>query len=448
MAPKGKAATSVLALRNSLRAKAASHKKRETDDSTSALAATLAEINSKLDAHASKLEHLSAEFGKHAENTEATFEAMAEVLGDIVADPESGEVRPSVSTGTQTRSMSQFGNGHEVLRGSTYRDVVERSTSASSLHIAQARANPPVHLHAPRRDAVLSVKECMTSIDSFYGNSNKKAEVVDASQLIAFNSWFEAARWKLDAARLSSCQQVTILCQKLQGAILLSFMTKFDTTSDVTDVADLKSKLQGLFAESAVHYTDLALNMNFSANSMVANIQTFHTYLQNSSFSANLDHNEFLYSKLRAKMTAVNPNILIQAASEYQRNLDSTADFPTYVQQAIQIAHHVQVNSPKREAKTPHQGPPSKKSKTRKTANAESDPPSRLQGWAKLSDEEMLRKVNRCTKCGWSLRAGQHVKDHDCDPPSLAKRVAGIRSDLGADKDPNRKVNFAPKSSK
>ena len=79
--------------------------------------------------------------------------------------------------------------------------------------------------------------------------------------------------------------------------------------------------------------------MTFHANSVVADIQTYHTYLQNASFADHLNHNEFLYTKLRAKMTAINTNVLIQAASELQRHLDSMEDFPTYVQQAIQIAH-------------------------------------------------------------------------------------------------------------
>ena len=111
-------------------------------------------------------------------------------------------------------------------------------------------------------------------------------------------------------------------------AILLAFMTQVNNAHEICSVTQLKSKLQGLFAESAAHYTDLALSMTFHANSMVADIQTYPTYLQNSSFADRLNHNEFLYSKLRAKMTAVNPNVLIQAASEHKRHLNSRRIFP------------------------------------------------------------------------------------------------------------------------
>ena len=107
----------------------------------------------------------------------------------------------------------------------------------------------------------------------------------------------------------------------------------------------------------------------------------------------------------------------------------------------------MQVHFPKREPKPLVHGPPSKKSKLpsyRSAASDSVDTPN-FQAWAKLSDEEMLQKVNRCA---WTLRAGQHVKDHQCDPHNLTKRVAGIRSDLGANKDPHRKVNFVPKANK
>ena len=116
----------------------------------------------------------------------------------------------------------------------------------------------------------------------------------------------------------------------------------------VHNLNDLKARLQSLFAESAVHFTDLALEMKFTAKNMVADIQTFQTYMLNLSFASNLDHNEFLYAKLRAKMTSVSPNILIQIMSERQLNLDNTATFAVYVQQANLVAHRMQ-NSAKRE---------------------------------------------------------------------------------------------------
>ena len=69
-------------------------------------------------------------------------------------------------------------------------------------------------------------------------------------------------------------------------------MTSVDNAQEIYSVTQLKSKLHGLFAESSVRYTNLALSMTFHATSMVADIQTFQTHLQNSSFADQLNHNE------------------------------------------------------------------------------------------------------------------------------------------------------------
>ena len=55
----------------------------------------------------------------------------------------------------------------------------------------------------------------------------------------------------------------------------------------------------------------------------------------------------------------------------------------------------------------------------------------------------MLKDHGRCTACGWFMRGGQHADDHACDPANLLKRINGILSDIGAKKDPNRRVKFA-----
>ena len=217
-----------------------------------------------------------------------------------------------------------------------------------------------------RRHSVLTVKECMNAIEPFYGNTNKKADVVDAAELITFNAWFDAAQWKLDAACLSAREQVAVLCQRLQGPIHTAYMIKSRQSHEVFTVSEMKSQLQSLFAESAVQFTDKALDMKFSSWSLVADIQKFKTYVLNSSLGSTADHNEFLYSKLRSKMNAVRANILMHAASEFPLQLDPNAGFDEYVQQAIQSAHRVQANSvsPKRGASPPlPKQPPSKRPK-------------------------------------------------------------------------------------
>ena len=165
MAPK-KGSEAILKLRNSLKAKFESSKKtsesstRSYDEITAAMATTLAEVNGKLDEQAERHNKLREDFNQHAESTAAVFEAMAEVVSDFMAEPDAGEVCPSLSMVTQTWSQSQ---DREVAHGTSYRDVVAQSLSAASLHDSRAHISPPVHFDAPRRDAILSVIECMST---------------------------------------------------------------------------------------------------------------------------------------------------------------------------------------------------------------------------------------------------------------------------------------------
>ena len=175
MAPK-KGSEAILKLCNSLKAKFESSKKtsesskRSYDEITAAMATTLAEVNGKLDEQAERHAKLREDFNQHAESTAAVFEAMADVVSDFMAEPDAGEVCPSLSIVTQTRSQSQ---DREVAHGTSYRDVVAQYLSAASLHNSRARICPPVHLGAPRQVVILSVKECMSVKESFHGNSNR-----------------------------------------------------------------------------------------------------------------------------------------------------------------------------------------------------------------------------------------------------------------------------------
>ena len=171
----------------------------------------------------------------------------------------------------------------------------------------------------------------------------------------------------------------------------------------------------------------------------------------NSSLASTADHNEFLCSKLRSKMNAVRPNILLFAASEILQQLDPIATFNEYVQQATQIAHRVQASSPMCAANptAPKQTPPPMRSKGADKSEHKTNQKTRFQEMADLSDDKMLKEGSRCAKCGWLLeRGGVHARGRTCDPDGLAMRVFGVRKDLQDNKNPKRKVRFnGPKDS-
>ena len=48
----------------------------------------------------------------------------------------------------------------------------------------------------------------MSTLEPFFGNADKNAEVVDAMPITHLHSWFEACKWKISAAQLSESQLV------------------------------------------------------------------------------------------------------------------------------------------------------------------------------------------------------------------------------------------------
>jgi len=91
----------------------------------------------------------------------------------------------------------------------------------------------------------------MNSTKLFYGNANKKADVLDATELIAFNAWFDTAQWTVDTASLSAREPIAVLCQRHQGPILNAFMHKSKQSKEPRSVQDFKEQLETLFAESS-----------------------------------------------------------------------------------------------------------------------------------------------------------------------------------------------------
>ena len=350
-----------------------------------------------------------------------------------------GEVRPlpciaSIATQTSNAELSQ--NPMDF--------ACANANNRSDVDMTQSDVNLPElpREDRSRRHLVLTVKECMSAIESFHGNADKKAEIVDASELIKFNAWFDAACWKLDAAGMSAPQQVAVICQCLQGPILSAFMLQSKSLEAARTTAELKAQLQMLFAESSVQFAEKALEMRFTAKSLVADIKRFATYIKNSALASDVDRNAFVYLKLREKMTAVRSDILMLAASEYQMHLDPSAPFDEYVAQATQIAHRVQTASPKRAAEAPWQPAPSKKAKG--SASASQGKHSKFSSRSTLPEQDMLKAHNRCLKCAWTLeKDGQHSRGHVCDPENFVHRVTGVRKDLKDGLDPNRKVRFA-----
>ena len=102
-------------------------------------------------------------------------------------------------------------------------------------------------------------------------------------------------------------------------------------TQHPANLDELQHALSALFAESRVKVANKAIDMQFSAKSLVTDIKHFQTYVLYSSRSDSVQYNELLYALLRSQMNTAKPNILLHATTEHSLVLDPKSTFEQYV---------------------------------------------------------------------------------------------------------------------
>lgn len=294
----------------------------------------------------------------------------------------------------------------------------------------------------------------LASIEFFSGNVDRKSLVVDNSMLPQFHSWFSSATWKLKVAGYSDFASVAVLCQKLSGAMLNALMNDCNSRAfdpQAMSLNELRCRLEGLFSTASAKFTQNVIDHRFSADTMAQDIKMFRNYATNSSFKNELDRNEYLYSLLREKMTSVGGNVLMRAFTEHGLVLDNTSPFDEYIQQALTIAHKVQITKRAREpATTATPGAQASQANAGKqprpatgTATAggaakpdqKPRPGDQFRADAKLQRAELFAKYNRCARCGWLVPPGEpHTQ---CDAAQVEKREKALRATLNKGKNGN-----------
>ena len=115
-------------------------------------------------------------------------------------------------------------------------------------------------------------------------------------------------------------------------------------TQHPANLDELQHALSALFAESRVKFNNKAIDMQFSAKSLVTDIKNVKTYVLHSSMSDCVQH-EFLYVLLRSKMNTAKPNILLHGSTKHSLVLAPMSTFEQYVQQALHAAYCVQTTT-------------------------------------------------------------------------------------------------------
>ena len=300
-----------------------------------------------------------------------------------------------------------------VRNTASLREQVRTLTSVP-VPVPSPEGTLPLPLPVPGRqhsDAI-SAKDVIASLDSFYGNTNKTAEVLDPEDFLRCCQWFDSVKWKLFAAGVPQHKHVPIVCQKLQGPALKAFMSR--STAEQWDVPacdmdQLRERLLSLFVEAEAQYTQKLIDMKFSPTDLAQNMQMFRLYVSYSSFALSCDRNAYLYQLVREKMNRAVPSCLVTAQTEHQLTLDATSSFKKFMDDAITIAHRIQANVVKSNVPAPGEkrGAPAPAAQSTKQARTNTAMSTQSYGAAAYKimandrPQVLLDRFKRCHTCAF-----------------------------------------------
>ena len=181
----------------------------------------------------------------------------------------------------------------------------------------------------------ISPRNALSSLDTFYGSSNKSCEMPDIKEFLPVQlpvqSWFEGSAFKLTTAGVYVEAQTLLLCQKLSGAALAAFgsapLGRAVGGLSVCSLADLR--LVDLFPNAEATLTRKLASITFRAKSMILDLVKSVTSLS-TRVLAMLDANDYVYSLVRAKTNTAKPNCLLAVQNEPGLSLDKSLPFHDY----------------------------------------------------------------------------------------------------------------------
>ena len=293
----------------------------------------------------------------------------------------------------------------------------------------------------------LSAKDMLNALEAFSGHSDRKSTVLDPDTFPQFVSWFDRSAWQLTSSGVDRGLHARILQQKLSGAMLTVYMNRCQASGWSSDcsVAELRTRLCSLFSDSEAKYTRRVIDFKINPHRFAQDLSTWRSFLAYSSFASSCDRNEFLYGLVRDKMNAAVQDCLVRAVCEHQCSLDRDAPFNEFMDQAMLIAHRIQMvpseeGPAAKRQKVGSSGPkePSGKGGSKaSTAAASGVAPS---GWAAAKgwpEGRLLTALGRCTKCAFFPAKSGGLAGHTCDASQLSARMGSIRKALQKGSNPN-----------
>lgn len=359
------------------------------------------------------------------------------------------------------------------------------TASAAQVYVPEALLPPPplratasaLPVSRPPMSG-LSIRDALQLLTPFYGNADRTSEVVDVSQFLAMQRWFEQSLFKLRTAGVPRENQAMLLCQKLEGPAHAAFRSQClaqDWDMAACSPELLLHRLTQLFPHAETALTKQLNDMTFSAATMVSDLQVFRQCARHSSWKRMLDHNPTIYQLVRDKMEAAKSRCLGDVNSQHGLRLDDNLSFDAFINRAAEIAYHVQMKSAlpasakgtktataatpapvashERAAKKPRTDAPTAKPNNLKAAVVK-EVDEQCAAWrvlpahsvaAKCADviklnhdpAALLTACGRCPDCAFWSASAKGIANHHCDPSARKGRLGKVKEALQNKQNPN-----------
>jgi hypothetical protein len=156
------------------------------------------------------------------------------------------------------------------------------------------------------------------------------------------------------------------------------------------------------------HFTDVAIQMSFRANTLVDDVTRFELLVQYGELDADCN---WIYRKLQEKLLAVQPDLLHIASLQFDLRLEYVADFEKHIKMDLEIAATLSRAGSLKPPRIPtieksftKDIRPLKRSRSQFQRGHFSGQPYRKNGRPEEDYSELAKEYGRCFQCGYMLR--------------------------------------------
>ena len=225
---------------------------------------------------------------------------------------------------------AQAGGGQDMTSEECLVRLVQVSTA-----LLTAQAN---------RAGRTSMRVSDVKLNEFSGNPDPGAHYIDTEEFLPLLRWLHDCKARLATYCFAKGDKVALLVSALSGGAR-SVLNDLYADARVSDwsLAEAFARIAALVPDHGVLFMRRALDMKFTANTLLDDMKTFELYLWYG--DVNADGSQFVWTELQNKILSSCPNLFAMAASKHNLHVawDATKPFAVHVAQALKVVSTMQI---------------------------------------------------------------------------------------------------------